>query len=206
MPKTTDDIVRRTYLGEGDAGAVRLASIDKEKHEVEFVIATDAPVQDSFYGPPTALSMKGAILKEFRKNPVVLAQHENAVLGVVGRSLKEWVEGDRLISRAAFDVGDEWSARVWGKIERGFLRGASIGYRVVRTRNVEEGQTDKATGLVGPVRIGLQWRLLEWSVVAVGADSESLGRGLGAVDGPGADRGALILAPLAKAPFKLPLL
>lgn len=204
MPKPANDLVRRVYLGEGDAGAVRLASLDKEKHEVEFVIATSAPVQDSYYGPPTALSMKGVILKEFRRNPVVLAQHENSVLAVVGRSLKEWVEEDRLISRAAFDIGDDWSARIWGKIERGFLRGASVGYRRVKIRNIEDGQTDRPTSLVGPVCIAVQWRLLEWSVVAVGADSESLGRGLGAVDGPGADRAEFRLPPLAG--FNLPLL
>jgi len=176
--KKTDErgIIRRTYYGDEESGAVRMTTIDKEKHRAEFVITTEMPVQDSYYGPSTSLSMKGAILKDYRRNPVILAQHEHGPIEVIGKTIKIKAEDDQLIALAEFDVDDEFSARIWGKIERGFLRAASIGFRTITTRLVEEGKVDKNTGLEGPVIIATKWRLYEWSIVAVGADSESLGR------------------------------
>jgi len=170
--------VCRAYFGEDENGAVRMSTLDKEKHTAEFIIATDAPVRDSLYSPPVSLSMRegAVVLKDYRRNPVVLAQHQHGVIEAVGRSLKVWTEGRYLVSRAQFDVDDELGLRTWGKIERGYLRAASIGYRKLRMREVEEGKTDSESGLAGPVSVATQWKLLEWSVVAVGADAESLGR------------------------------
>lgn len=177
-----EQMIRRTFLGADECGAVRANTIDEKAHTAEFVIATEAPVQDRPWQVPMSLSMAGVNLQRFRKSRVVLAQHQNGVLEVVGRSLKEWVEkGDQpgqgqLCSLVEFDVGDEFSNRVWGKVQRKFVRAASAGFFVNRERCVEEGQTDQKTGFVGPVRIATAWQLYEWSVVAVGADPDALGR------------------------------
>ena len=175
-PKKRTDIIHRTYYGDEESGTIRMATLDKENHRAEFIITTEEPVKDSYYGPPRSLSMKGVNLKRYRMNPVVLAQHTHGPLEVVGKTIKVYTEGDKLIALVEFDIDDEFSARVWGKIERGYLRAASVGYRVTRERIVEEGKEDKATGLVGPVSIATAWTLIEWSVVAVGADAASLGR------------------------------
>lgn len=175
----TDALIRRTCFGEEGDGAIRMATLDKERHTAEFVIATSQPVRDNPYGPPTSLVMKqgSVILKDYRSNPVILAQHEHGLPQVIGRSLKVWQEDGNLIALAQFDAEDKGLGEMtWGKIERGFIRAASIGFRTIRTREIEEGQTDAETGLKGPVRLATQWRLYEWSVVAVGADSGSLGR------------------------------
>jgi len=190
-------------------GGIRIASIDAKAHTAEFIIATEAPVKDDYFGPPRVLSMKGVILKEYRRNPVILAQHQHHPLNVVGTSLKIYPEADKLIALAKFDVDDEFSARVWGKIERGFLKAASVGFIPKRERLIPEGETDKAMGLVGPVKFTTQWNLFEWSTVAVGADSESLGRSEdpGAVEVAGDDReGAekgFNLPPLTRVHLKL---
>lgn len=180
----------RSFTGDDGIQVVRMESIDEKEHTAEFVISTESPVRDRPWGNPTALSMKGVVLKDYRANPVVLAQHQHGPIEVVGRSLsigKEIVD-DRniLVSRVQFDVDDEFAARVWGKVQRGFLRAASIGFRVLRRRTVEEGQVDQSMGLKGPVDIATQWRLLEWSIVAVGADAESLGRSGEMPEEPGA--------------------
>lgn len=190
MPEKYDSKFTRAYVGDEESGAIRMETLDVENHTAEFVIATEEPVRDSAWAPPTSLSMKGAVLKYYKSNPVVLAQHQHGAIETVGKTLKVWTEIDAdgrnvLVARVQFDVDDEFANRVWGKVKRGFLRAASIGFRVTRTRDVEEKQVDQASGLTGPVRIATQWRLLEWSIVAVGADSQALGRADESPDGSG---------------------
>jgi phage head maturation protease len=151
--------------------------------------------------------MSGVNLQDYRANPVVLAQHENSLIATVGRTEKIWVEaGEKrgqgvLVARAVFDVDDELGKRVWGKIERGFLRAASVGFVVTRTRLLEEGREDRDTGFTGPVRFATAWRVLEWSVVGVGADPSALGRDCpepeveAAGDGCFSLRGSIMMPP-----------
>jgi hypothetical protein len=187
-----EGLIRRTFFGEDEHGAVRMSSIDEKEHTAEFIIATDLPVRDS-WGPPTSLSMKpgAVVLKEFRSNPTVTANHDMVIEAIVGNSIKEWQEtikiGDRnvgvLLSRLLFDVADNGAgAAAWGKVIRGFLRGTSNIYWPLRQRMVEEGQKDSETGLEGPVRIATQWKLKAYGLVAVGADAESLGRSVTEAD------------------------
>lgn len=171
-------IVRRTFCGEGDVLALR--SINEEEHSAEFIIATETPVRDRYYGPPTSLSMNGVNLKEYRKNPVVAYAHD--LTRVVGRCENIRAEDGKLIATVIFDVDNEFAAGVWGQVKRGFLRAASAGFIVTKRKLVEEGKTDSKSGLVGPVEIATAWRLFEWSIVAVGADLGALGRDLEPVD------------------------
>jgi hypothetical protein len=169
-----NDLIRRAIFGSDDRPVLR--SIDEEKNYAEFVIATAAPVRDSYYGPPTSLQMGGVNMKRYKNNPVVLAQHKHGVLEVIGTGSSIRVENDELICGCTFDVDDEFAARVWGKVKRKVLRMASVGFLVTRERLIQEGKTDKKTGLTGPVRLATAWELHEWSIVAVGADPDALGR------------------------------
>ncbi len=193
QPNEAKPIIR-AFCGEEGIECLRMASIDEKAHTAEFVISSETPVRDRSWGNPTSLSMQGAVLKDYRANPVVLHQHQHGAPTVVGRSLKVGVEevaGKKvLVARAQFDFEDEGLGKlVWGKIARGFLRAASIGFSPIRIRTVEAGQIDQATGLKGPVDIATQWRMAEWSVVAVGADGESLGRSPDAEPDPEAEAG-----------------
>ena len=167
-------MIRREVSGEE---IVRMESVDSEKGLAEFVIATGAPVIDDWSGIPNSLLLDGVELKEYRDNPIVLWGHSfDKPEEIIGRSIKVFKEADKLIARVQFDIDDEFAARVFGKIARGYLRAASVGYLPIRKRYVEEGETDKSSGLVGPVNINTKWRLCEWSVVGIGADPGALGR------------------------------
>jgi hypothetical protein len=168
-------LIYRTVYGDETEGLVRMATIDTDKHRAEFIISTETPVQDG-WGAPRSLKTSGVILKDYRRNPVILAQHNHAPENVIARSVEVRQEEGRLVAVAEFDVEDEYAERVWGKIRRGFVKAASVGFVPIRERMIEDGVKDEATGLVGPVRLTTQWRLFEWSIVAVGADAESLGR------------------------------
>ena len=99
----------------------------------------------------------------YEKNPVVLYAHdfmgrtESGGLPI-GRTLKLVRATDGQI-RADFEFldGDPFAARVRNAWDRGFLRGASIGWRTT-----------------GPSERAPKSELLEWSIVAVPADPDAL--------------------------------
>ena len=98
----------------------------------------------------------------YEKNPVVLYAHdfmgrtESGGLPI-GRTLKLVRAADGQI-RADFEFldGDPFAARVRNAWDRGFLRGASIGWRTE------------------PTGRGAKSELIEWSIVAVPADPDAL--------------------------------
>lgn len=66
-------------------------------------------------------------LDRFKNNSVLLVQHYNDVMNVVGRVANLRVDGSRLLGDLEFDLEDEQAAKLAGKVERGFIKGVSIG-------------------------------------------------------------------------------
>ena len=114
------------------------------------------------------VELDGMDFSNYEKNPVVLYAHdymgrtESGGLPI-GRTtrLSRTAEGH---IRADFEflAGDAFAERVRNAWERGFLRGASIGWRAVESR--PEGRRIRA----------VRSELLEWSIVAVPADPDAL--------------------------------
>lgn len=70
---------------------------------------------------------KGLNLSRFKANPVMLADHFNSLNSVLGRWGNIRIEDDNLKADAEFDEADPEAAKVKGKVDRGFVKGASIG-------------------------------------------------------------------------------
>lgn len=68
----------------------------------------------------------GIDLERFKKNPVMLYQHEREN-GVIGRWENIRIEGVQLLADAVFDENDPIGAKVKSKVEGGFMRSVSIG-------------------------------------------------------------------------------
>ena len=68
----------------------------------------------------------GANLEEFRKNPVMLLNHDDYSLPIC-RWENIRVEGGKILADAVFDEGDPRAAEVKRKVENDFIRMASIG-------------------------------------------------------------------------------
>lgn len=68
----------------------------------------------------------GADLSVFKNNPVMLLNHDDWDLPI-GRWENIRVEGTQILADAVFDEDDERAVAVMGKVERGFLKAASIG-------------------------------------------------------------------------------
>ena len=69
----------------------------------------------------------GIDLSRFKSNPVMLDAHENSTMTVIGRWDNVRIEGSLLLADAVFDTADDYSKVIAGKVERGFIKGVSMG-------------------------------------------------------------------------------
>lgn len=69
----------------------------------------------------------GIDLARFEANPVMLDQHWNSTRNVIGNWENVRIEGSQLLASANFDTEDPDAKKIEGKVNRGFLKGASIG-------------------------------------------------------------------------------
>jgi HK97 family phage prohead protease len=103
------------------------------------------------------LDLSGLDTSRFSGNPVMLYMHDAAK--VIGRWDDVAVRGDRLTASAVFDTEDAFAKEVAGKVERGFLRGCSIGILIHKMREV------------GGELVVTKAELMEASIVPVPADA-----------------------------------
>ena len=115
------------------------------------------------------LNLRGVSFKSYRKNPVVLWAHDSYQGIPIAKTVKiGHDEQGRIAADFEFNSEDEFAARVENAWNGGFIRGASIRYmptKVVEVRD-EQGRVDR-------LRIE-ESELLEWSLVAVPADPDSV--------------------------------
>ena len=117
-----------------------------------------------------SVDIEGMDFSNYEKNPVVLYAHdfsgrtESGGLPIA-RTLRLTRTADGRV-RAEFEFleGDAFAERVRNAWNRGFLRGASIGWRPIETRPGAGGKG---------VRV-VRSELIEWSIVAVPADPDAL--------------------------------
>ena len=110
----------------------------------------------------------GADLSAFRDNPVALLNHDSWDMPV-GRWENIRVEGDRILADVVFDEEDEKAATVMGKVERKFLKAASIGAWVIET------SSDPSFMLPGQTMPTVtKWIVREASICTIGSNHNAL--------------------------------
>lgn len=110
----------------------------------------------------------GGDLSVFRNNPVLLLNHDDYDLPV-GRWENIRVEGTRVLADAVFDEEDEKAMRIAGKVERGFLRMASIG---AWPQEVSDDEALKLPGQTLPTIV--KWIAREGSICTIGSNHNAL--------------------------------
>lgn len=117
---------------------------------------------------------EGIDYKQYLKNPVVLYQHErftNDFKGseVIGRCLALHVVDDKLIADIEFDQADPYAKKIEGKVERGYVRMASM------YADVKATSTNPADILPGQtLETVTQCKLVEISIVDIGGNDAAL--------------------------------
>lgn len=108
----------------------------------------------------------GGRFDRFLANPVMLDNHDMTRL--VGKWENLSVEGDLLVATPIFDDGTELGNERKGQVERGFLRGASIGLYI----QAAEYRTHPTTG--EEELFVTEWEMLEASVTSLPSNSGAL--------------------------------
>ncbi len=110
----------------------------------------------------------GGRFDRFRENPVMLDSHDSeSVLSVIGRWLNLRIEGSQLIADPEFDVEDPDALKISGKVDRGFVKGTSMGIQIFDAELVDiPGK--------GFIPVATDWELLEGSPVGVPSNKAAL--------------------------------
>lgn len=98
----------------------------------------------------------GIDTKRFESNPIMLYMHERA--NIIGRWENIRKENGQLFADAVFDIEDPTAKEIAGKVERGFLKSASIGITIA---NLKDGIVNSC-------------ELMEISIVDIGSNSNAL--------------------------------
>lgn len=114
--------------------------------------------------------MSGAQIEDFKKNPVMLIQHnrpkdfagKDDLMLPIGKWYDIRVEGNKLLAKPDFDDDDELAVKVQKKVEKGYLNGASIWIEPV---GISEDKKDMLPGQSLPTLT--KWGLLEASIVDI---------------------------------------
>lgn len=145
-----------------------------QPYNPRFVAASEHPVPTS-RGPEYLLVDRMA-LDRFKSNPVILDTHNRkSIRDTVARGSLT-LENDKIILRidafAPTDLGKEAEALVAGD----FLRGASVGFDVLKAEEVPAGATRQYghRSLKGPCVVITQSELVEISLTSTPADVTSL--------------------------------
>lgn len=108
-----------------------MANKNEEKKPVTFIFCDGSKVNS--YG--FRIDLAGLDTERFRANPVMLYSHDST--DVIGRWENLRIEDGKLMADAVFDTEDENGKRIAGKVERGFLKGCSMGIRIADMRDVD---------------------------------------------------------------------
>lgn len=114
------------------------------------------------------LLLSGADIEQFRRNPVMYLNH-NDWGTPIGRWENIRFEDGKLMADPVFDLEDEEGKKIAGKVDRGFLRMASVGLRTIERSEEPElmlpGQKYPTV---------TKWQLREASIVGIGANHNAI--------------------------------
>lgn len=114
------------------------------------------------------LLLSGADIEQFKRNPVMYLNH-NDWGTPIGRWENIRIEDGKLMADPLFDLEDEEGKKIAGKVDRGFLRMASVGLRAVERSEESElmlpGQKYPTV---------TRWQLREASIVGIGANHNAI--------------------------------
>ena len=103
------------------------------------------------------IKLEGMDLSRFNRNPVMLYNHNHEQSIGCWQNLR--IEDGRLLADADFDTDDKIGSEVARKVERGYLRGCSVGIYIKRMFESEQGF------------VATETELLEASIVSVPSDA-----------------------------------
>ncbi len=160
-------------------GARAAKAGDDSENNIRFILTTEMPAtvfdwrQYDFV--EEVLLMEGMMVPAIKQVPFLDSHNRRSVDDVMGHvsdfadlTVEEFAAKDGLVSFAA----DEKSQRTKQKIIDRHLTDGSVGYEVLKSIWIPEGEEAAVNGRIfaGPVKVSYQWLLKEYSATPIGAD------------------------------------
>ena len=143
----------------------RTEPTSSKKEKVSFVASSATPDR---YGD--IIDQKGWILDNYKKNPVVLLNHDSNQLPIGKGNV--YIRNDQLTIDVEFDSEDPRAKEVERKAKKGFMNAVSVGFRPLESKSRSELPTDhKYYGQRGMYYSKAE--LLEVSIVTIPANGEA---------------------------------
>lgn len=164
---------RTLSLRAGTDGAP--STLDDDTRSVEVVGATEMPVDvfdfERWEVVPEVLLMSGCEMPGNRQVPLLDTHRRYGTGSVMGSYRDMAIENDQLVGRAHFSAAPE-AEGPYTKLREGHLTDFSVGYRVVKSQWVPDGENAIIQGrsFDGPVKVTTRWRVKELSICPIGAD------------------------------------
>lgn len=134
-------------------------------------VLTDESINSSGFWIRTA----GGDLSQFKKNPLMLWSHMRVWKGTedevlpIGNWKDAKVENGALTAEPYFDEDDPFAVKIKNKVNKGIIRMASVGIRVIETsadpKYLKPGQTRETI---------TKWKLVEASICDIGRNENAL--------------------------------
>ena len=163
------------------AGRWRPTTYDKAARSVEVVAATEQPVDVFDYERweivQEVLFMSGVKVPAAEQVPLLDSHDRSTVDSVLGSARDFHPVGDELLATVAFS-DDQAGQDAAAKVREGHLTDFSVGYQVLRSEWVPNGETAHVAGqeFAGPVRVVAEWAVRELSLAPIGADDRAKAR------------------------------
>lgn len=142
------------------------ASVDAEKRTAELSFSSDTPVERWFGSEILLHGADNVDLSRLEKMGALLLNHNPGV--IVGPIDKAWLDGNKGRALVRFDE-DEDGERALKKVVSGSLRGVSVGYRILKFREIQE--KEEWEGIKGPAMVATRWMPYEISLTPIPADA-----------------------------------
>ena len=143
----------------------RTEPTSSKKEKVSFVASSATPDR---YGD--IIDQKGWILDNYKKNPVVLLNHDSNQLPIGKGNV--YIRNDQLTIDVEFDSEDPRAKEVERKAKKGFMNAVSVGFRPLESKSRSELPSDhKYYGKRGMYYSKAE--LLEVSIVTIPANGEA---------------------------------
>jgi len=146
---------------------LRVSEVDEGERIVDAVISTD-----TIDRMKEVLLPRGAILDNFKKNPVVPWGHDSSE-PPVGKALKINRGRNAITARIKFATTQR-AEEVWQLFKGGFLRAFSVGFRPIKGHEPTPEEIKRKPAWAEAQYIYDKWELLEFSPVTIPANPEAL--------------------------------
>lgn len=146
----TADLFRRLKNATLLCAIIQFYMAEKEK---DFTLSDGSQINSHGF----KVLLTGGIYTRFDANPVLLYDHSTEHL--IGRWENRRIENGKLIATPVFDLNDPFAAEKARKVNEGFLKGASIGIRILRLEEIN-GEY-----------VATEWELIEASITPIPSDA-----------------------------------